>query len=148
MTRFPRSLTSQSPRSGLAPLELTLSLPFLLVLMALMINFGVIGSWKVRTQGNAHYAVFRTLLGRTGDSNPPPDNWPNATLNSRRRQLAPHVGQLWDADPRHGPSACRLGPRTMADGAESGRPGFMCKAGWNSTTASIPARRQCSGTCR
>jgi hypothetical protein len=87
-----------SSRPGLAPLELTLSLPILLVLMALMINFGVIGSWKVRTQGNAHYEAFRTLLVRTGDANPPADNWPNAAQSSGSGYSLPTVAQLWDSD--------------------------------------------------
>lgn len=99
MTRLSRSSTPPRSRRGLAPLELTLTLPLLVMLMALMINFGVIGAWKVRTQGNAHYAAFRSLLVRTGDANPPPDNWPNATLGSGGGNSLPTVGQLWEAHP-------------------------------------------------
>lgn len=103
MIRHRRTSTSIHPRAGLAPLELTLTLPLLVMLMALMINFGVIGAWKVRTQGNAHYAAFRSLLGRTGEWNPPPDNWPNATLGAGGGNSLPTVGQLWDshADTSH-----------------------------------------------
>lgn len=99
MTRHQTRLKAAHGRSGLAPLELTLSLPLLLMLMALMINFGVVGAWKVRTQGNAHYAAFRSLQVRTGDANPPPDNWPNANLNSGSGNSLPTVGQLWEAHP-------------------------------------------------
>lgn len=99
MIRIRQPTTSSSRRRGLAPLELTLALPMLVIMMALMINFGVIASWKVRTQGNAHYATFRSLLVRTGDWNPPPDNWPNASLQSAGGNPLPSLGALWDAHP-------------------------------------------------
>jgi hypothetical protein len=61
---------SSCGRRGLAPLELTLTLPILVLMMALMINFGVVGVWKVRTQANARYAAWRTITARTGEDNP------------------------------------------------------------------------------
>ncbi len=39
----------RSRRRGLAPLELVLCLPILLFIMALMVNFGAVVSWKVRS---------------------------------------------------------------------------------------------------
>jgi hypothetical protein len=88
------------PRAGLAPLELTLVLPTLLCLMALMINFGVAGAWKVRTQVAARYAGWSTVAERTGQSNPPPDNWPrNALLEEANGQNLPEVDQLWNGHP-------------------------------------------------
>ena len=64
-----------SRRSGLAPLELVLSLVFLLVMMALIINFGSISAWHVRGKMAARYAVARTLSIRTGGNDPMPSNW-------------------------------------------------------------------------
>jgi len=86
-------------RRGLAPLELVLVLPILAMLMALMINFGVIAAWKIRTQGNAHYAAFRSVQVRTGEWNPAPANWPRATLSQGTGASLPTVQGLWDADP-------------------------------------------------
>lgn len=85
------------PRAGLAPLELTLVLPTLLCLMALMINFGVAGAWKVRTQVAARYAGWGTVAERTGQSNPPPDNWPpNARWEELTGTNLPELDQLWN----------------------------------------------------
>lgn len=87
-------------RAGLAPLELTLSLPFLMLLTALMINFGFVGAWKLRAQGAARYASWRTLAVRTGDWNPPPDNWPaGAPLTTGAGQDLPQVDVLWNQPP-------------------------------------------------
>jgi hypothetical protein len=68
-------------RRGLAPLELVLSLFFLLVLMALIINFGTTAPWHIRGQIAARHAVWRTLSYRTGGAYPAPSNWsPPATM--------------------------------------------------------------------
>lgn len=86
------------PRAGLAPLELTLVLPTLLCLMALMINFGVAGAWKVRTQVAARYAGWGTVAERTGQSNPPPDNWPpNALWEEINGTNLSELDQLWNS---------------------------------------------------
>lgn len=99
MTRYTATSSPTPSRAGLAPLEFVLALPILAILMALMINYGVAAAWKVRTQGNAHYAGFRTLLVRTGDWNGHPANWPNATLSAGTGAALPTVSQLWDAHP-------------------------------------------------
>ena len=57
-------------RTGLAMLELVLSLPIMLFVMGLMIIFGAAGSWKVRTLSNSRQAVWRTFSPRTGDDDP------------------------------------------------------------------------------
>ena len=72
-----------TPRKGLAPLELVLVLPLLLFVMALMMNLGTGGAWKIRTQINARQAVWRALEQRTGQNDPHPGNWPaDARLDS------------------------------------------------------------------
>ena len=63
-------------RAGLAPLELVLVLPILLFVMALMVNMGTAGAWKLRTQINSRQAVWRALEQRTGSKDPHPPNWP------------------------------------------------------------------------
>ena len=67
--------TKQS-RRGLSTLEMVLSLPILLFIMALMINFGVAACWKVRSLTVARHAVWSTRWPRTGQSNPRPHYWP------------------------------------------------------------------------
>lgn len=65
--------------------------------MALMINFGVAGAWKVRAQVATRYAGWSTVAERTGQSNPPPDNWPrNALLEEVDGTNLPEVDQLWN----------------------------------------------------
>ena len=89
-------------RLGLAPLELVLSLFFLLVLMALIINFGSIASWHVRGKTAARYAAWRSLAIRTGGGDPSPANWvmPAQMGLSAPMSLSslPYdmVGQVWN----------------------------------------------------
>ena len=86
------------PRRGLAPLEFTLALPMLVIMMALMIDFGVVGAWKIRTQANARYAAWRTVNARTGELNPTPSNWPaNAPLLTHGAADLPSSSLLWDS---------------------------------------------------
>ena len=85
-------------RRGLAPLEFVLSLPLLVMMMALMIDFGVAGAWKIRTQTNARYAGWRTLTSRTGEFNATPPYWPaSAPLAARSGTPLPDVSDEWDA---------------------------------------------------
>lgn len=68
-------------RRGLAPLELTLALPLLLMVMALMVIMGTAGAWKVRTLANSRQAIFRAMHPRDTDNDPHPDNWwPSSTM--------------------------------------------------------------------
>jgi len=60
----------------LAPLEMVLSLPILLFVMALMINFDTLASWKVRALSIARNAVWSTRYPRNGAAMPRPDYWP------------------------------------------------------------------------
>jgi|YNPNPStandDraft_1061719.scaffolds.fasta_scaffold15612_2 hypothetical protein len=67
-----RSRDKSPLRRGLAPLELALALPILLLIMALMINFGTAAAWKVRTQVVARHAVWATRWPRSMDDLPRP----------------------------------------------------------------------------
>lgn len=80
-------------RRGLAPLELVLSLPILLFVMALMMIFGTAGAWKVRTMANSREAAFRAVQPRTGNRDANPLGWPkNAEMsfNQARQSLMPN----------------------------------------------------------
>lgn len=66
-------------RRGLAPLELVLSLPLMLFVMALIINFGVLACWKVRADTVARQAVWRARFDRRGQTDPLPTGWPRVT---------------------------------------------------------------------
>lgn len=62
-------------RRGFAPLELILSLPLLLMMMAMIIIVGTAGAWKIRTLANSRQAAARALWPRTGDGDPKPASW-------------------------------------------------------------------------
>jgi hypothetical protein len=53
-----------------------LSLPILLFVMALMINYDTMASWKVRALSVARNAVWSTRWPRNGNAMPRPDYWP------------------------------------------------------------------------
>ena len=85
----------RSSRSGLAPLELVLSLPILLFLMALAINFGNAACWKLRAANVARNAVWSTRWPRGGlGTVPQPPGWPAA--GSRGVAGAGNVQALYD----------------------------------------------------
>lgn len=63
-------------RNGLSTLEMVLSLPILLFMMALMINFGTVSSWKVRGWLAARHAAWQSRWPRNLGDFPRPDYWP------------------------------------------------------------------------
>ena len=56
---------SPRTRTGLAPLELVLTLPILVFVAALIFNLGVIAMWRVRGEVNSREAVWRARWPRT-----------------------------------------------------------------------------------
>lgn len=81
MRRHQPSIRS-TKRRGLAPLEMVLSLPLMLFIMALMVIFGAAGAWKIRALVNSRHAVWRTITPRTGGNDAHPAGWPtNAQLS-------------------------------------------------------------------
>ncbi|MBI2480878.1 MAG: pilus assembly protein [Planctomycetia bacterium] len=56
--------TSPRRRRGLAPLEFVLWLPVLLFVMALMVNYGTIATWRVRSEIVSQHAAWRTRWPR------------------------------------------------------------------------------------
>lgn len=81
-------------RRGLAPLEFVLTLPILLFVMALIIDFGNIACWKVRTATVARQAVWRQRGDRRGATDPRPAGWPSGAGNPQVSN-----GQSLFADP-------------------------------------------------
>ena len=79
-TKLPVSHAAhQCLRRGLAMLELTLALPMMLFVMALIINYGTVAAWKVRENSVARLAVWQTRWPRTGATDPRPSYWWPAT---------------------------------------------------------------------
>ncbi len=66
----------RSARHGLSTLEFVMALPILLFVMALMLNFGTVASWKVRALGAARHAAWSSRPPRNGMQYPRPANWP------------------------------------------------------------------------
>jgi len=71
------SCAGRRRRRGLSTLEMVLALPILLFIMALIVNFGTVATWKVRGQSMARQAVWATRWPRSGGSDPRPDYWPD-----------------------------------------------------------------------
>jgi hypothetical protein len=64
-------------------LELTMALPILLFIMALIINYGTVAAWKVRENSVARLTVWETRWPRTGLTDPRPSYWPaSASMES------------------------------------------------------------------
>ncbi len=68
----------KSPRRGLAPMEFVLWLPVLMLVTALMVNFGTMAAWRLRGEVVSRDAVWRTSWPRTGANEPRPHPrvWP------------------------------------------------------------------------
>jgi hypothetical protein len=64
---------SAAPRSGLAPVELVLSIPLLLMVMALSVIVGNAACWKIRAAVVARNEIWSTRQPR---SDTPADPWP------------------------------------------------------------------------
>jgi len=72
-------------RRGLSTLEMVLCLPLLLMVMAVMINFGVAACWKVRCCATvSRHLLWNTRWPRTGTTDPRPPHWP---LDARAGRL-------------------------------------------------------------
>ncbi len=87
-----------APRAGLAPLELVLSLPLLLLVMALIVNFAHAATWKVRTATSARLAIWRHRPMWSADNDPKPVNlWPtSASLGVIGGARIGRVDPIWN----------------------------------------------------
>ncbi len=70
------------PRRGLAPVEMALVLPFLMLFMAVIIAFGYAASWKIRSEVVARNVGWRSRFPRWANDDTRPVEWPEpATFN-------------------------------------------------------------------
>lgn len=105
-------------RPGLAPLELVLALPLLLMVMALTVDAGAAACWKLRAAMVARDAIWSSRWPRTGLATmPQPANWPVGNANSGIQgpggqvqplqdvnQIIPQISQPVARGPALGPS--------------------------------------------
>jgi hypothetical protein len=85
--------TCRCPR-GTATLELVLSIPILLLVMALMVNVGTVACWKIRALSVARHEAWRARLDRIAYPYPRPDYWPAEAANGH--DTAGHIPELDD----------------------------------------------------
>lgn len=79
MTRYTKTTRGRHHRRpGLAPVELVLWLPVLLMVMALIVNYANMTSWRLRGEVVARDAVWRARWPRSGsvEPRPPGSVWP------------------------------------------------------------------------
>ncbi|MDA1051537.1 MAG: hypothetical protein O3C40_13795, partial [Planctomycetota bacterium] len=87
-------------RRGLAPLEFVLWLPVLLFVMALMMNYGTVATWRVRSEIISRDAVWRTRWPRDGANESPPTRpyWPDDAVMTTQPDAAPVILDIPDID--------------------------------------------------
>jgi hypothetical protein len=67
---------AETRRRGLATLEFVMALPIMLLVMALMVNFGTVASWKIRGLSVARNELWSHRFPRDGSTYPRPTYWP------------------------------------------------------------------------
>ena len=94
-------VTRPRPPRGLAPLEMVLALPILLLVMALMINFGAVASSRVDGLVAARHEGWASRSGRNWRASPPASGRAAGAPNA---SLQPDVAQVREQHPViHGP---------------------------------------------
>lgn len=80
-------------RRGLAPLEFVLWLPVLLFVMALMVNYGTMATWRVRSEVVSRHAAWRTRWPRNGGNEAAPTRpyWPDDARMTTESDAAPDL---------------------------------------------------------
>ena len=101
-TRF-----SPRKRNGLAPVEMVLALPLLMAFMGLIMVFGFVASWKVRSEVVARDVGFRARNPRAGGLHQRSEEWPELTGEDRSLDLslqgASNLQSVDDQDIVHAP---------------------------------------------
>ena len=69
----------------------------MLFVMALILDMGTVGAWKVRTQVNGRYAAWRSVAGRSGQTDPNPWGWQPGSLGNGSAAPVLSVAADWDA---------------------------------------------------
>lgn len=87
--------TTQRARSGLAPLELVLVLPLMMMVAGLMLFVANAAVWKLRSHGAAREAAFQQCYPRTGELTKPPPDWVRPDVATTALAGPP----VWGTDP-------------------------------------------------
>lgn len=87
-------------RRGLAPLEFVLWLPVLLFVMALMVNYGTMATWRVRSEVISRHAAWRERWPRSAADEAAPDRpfWPDAAVMTTEPDIALDVLDVPEID--------------------------------------------------
>ncbi len=93
--RTPSCCWSARRRAGLAPVELVLVLPVLMMVAALMLFAANAAVWKLRCHGAAREVAFQQIHPRTGEAAISPPDWRRPEV-STSIQAGPPV---WQNDP-------------------------------------------------
>lgn len=98
--RFQISDLKLRKRKGLAPLEFVLWLPVLLFVMALMVNYGTMATWRVRSEIVSQHAVWRTRWPRNAATESPPTRpyWPADAGMTTEPDTAPDLLNIPEID--------------------------------------------------
>ncbi len=73
---------NRKTRRGLSTLEMVMSLPILLFVMALMVNYGTVASWKVRGLSVARHVLWSQREGHAGSGYSATQYWPQGYLRT------------------------------------------------------------------
>jgi hypothetical protein len=91
----PLRLSSRRRRTGLAPMELVLVFPVLMMMAGLFLFVSNAAVWKLRSHGAAREAAFQQVHPRLGEVTTPSPEWRRADV-SYSVQPGPPV---WSSDP-------------------------------------------------
>lgn len=98
MTRIPshrRVAFFQRHRSGLAPLELVLVLPLMMMVAGMMLFVANAAVWKLRSHGAARETAFQQFYPRTGETTIAPPDWNRPDVATTVLPVPP----IWGTDP-------------------------------------------------
>jgi len=76
---------------------MVLCLPILLLVMALMINFGTVASWKIRADAVSHYATWGSRSRRS--LGPRPEYWPDSASMANGGASGLDLMETWASHP-------------------------------------------------
>lgn len=109
--------TDPRSRRGLAPLELVLSVPVLMMTMALMVSFGAAATWKVRTLNGSRQGIWRDRSLWNGAGDAKIGSLPaNGSMGSGSANDLTRVQTIWDIGPIQTPVT--RGPMVTGEGQE------------------------------
>ena len=88
-------LAPRRPRTGLAPMELVLVFPVLMMMAGLFLFVANAAVWKLRSHGAAREAAFQQVHPRLGEMTTAPPEWRRADVSTSVQPGPP----VWTGDP-------------------------------------------------